>query len=115
MRSVLKIVWIICRHVLELAIIVFILLSIRDRGASLIVGVLELIYATIRAQGLSQGVALMQMWEAIEQQFYALRRLAGDKDFKPADSTDDLQLGINLVTNVIFLVLLNLICLLHIF
>jgi hypothetical protein len=54
MWRALKIAWRIAWGTVELAIVIYVLSAIQDRQTGLIVGVLGLIYATIRVMFLNQ-------------------------------------------------------------
>jgi hypothetical protein len=77
MWRALQLTWRIIWGTIELAIVVYVLSSIRDRSTGLIVGVLGLIYATMRSlfliQGLSLSMALMHMGAALDREIYELK------------------------------------------
>jgi len=71
-RNVLQIGWTVVRGILELAILVYVLMSMLDPADSIIVAVLGIIYATIRGTALFQHFTITQMaWagdrESLEQ------------------------------------------------
>ena len=68
----------VCRGIIEFAVVVYILLAITDRNTSLIISVLGLIYATIRDVGVEQRVQYAKFAEVLDENFYILRQAAGD-------------------------------------
>ncbi|HEY3641286.1 MAG TPA: hypothetical protein VGL31_09330, partial [Xanthobacteraceae bacterium] len=81
----LKITWLIACRVIEIAIVLYVLNAISDRNTALIVGVLGLLYATIRSIGLGLAMAAVQIGAAVDLQFYQLTRLLdpGGEPVKP--------------------------------
>jgi hypothetical protein len=72
----------VCRGIIEFAVVVYILLAITDRNTSLIISVLGLIYATIRDVGVEQRVQFAKFAEVLDENFYILRggwRYSGTK------------------------------------
>src|SRR5215469_9857146 len=60
LRNVLQIGWTVVRGILELAILVYVLMSMLDPADSVIVAVLGIIYATIRSTALFQHFTITQ-------------------------------------------------------
>jgi hypothetical protein len=77
MWRALKIIWRIVWGTVELAIVLYVLNAITDRNTGLIVGVLGLIYATMRSLfltlSLSLGMALMHMGTTLDREIYELK------------------------------------------
>jgi hypothetical protein len=74
MWRALQIVWRIIRGCVELAIVVYVLTAITDPDISLIVGVLGLIYVTIRTGFMYQAMMLLKLASELERQVYDLKR-----------------------------------------
>jgi hypothetical protein len=55
--------------------VVYVLGAISDRNTSLIVGVLGLIYATVRVMFLNLGYVFLLLGTGLDQRFYELERL----------------------------------------
>jgi hypothetical protein len=67
-RNVLQIGWTVVRGILELAILIYVLMSMLDPADSIIVAVLGIIYATIRSAALFQHFTITQMAWAGDRQ-----------------------------------------------
>lgn len=108
------VVWRLCREALELVVVFYILGAATDRDTSLIIGILGLIYATIRGVGAGQGFAWMVFAGALEKEFYALRRMVGDSDAKPPDE-GPISPWVKVSISGFFVMLIYFLCLLHVF
>jgi hypothetical protein len=102
------------REALELAVVFYILGAVTDRETSLVIGILGLIYATIRGMGVGQGFAWMVFAEAIGKEFYGLRRLIGDENAKPPDDSP-ISPYVKVWISGLFVMLIYFLCLLHVF
>jgi hypothetical protein len=129
MWRALQITWRIIWRTIEVAIVVYVLISIPDRNAGLIVGVLGLIYATIRTGFILQGLGLLQLESGLDQQVYELmrrldqvqRRVEADTSIfdqepqRPETATAVSRLYVDVYIALVFIALVYLICLLQVF
>jgi hypothetical protein len=127
MWRALQITWRIIWRTIELAIVVYVLNSIQDRNTGLIVGVLGLIYATIRTGFMLQSLGLLQLASGLDQQVYELmrrldqvqRRVEADTsifDREPQrPETAASRFYVDVYIALVFIALVYLICLLHVF
>jgi hypothetical protein len=87
-RNVLQIGWTVVRGILEIAILVYVLMSMLDPADSVIVAVLGIIYATIRSTALFQYFTITQMaWSGDRQSLE--QRLEGDPNIDPETAKID--------------------------
>jgi hypothetical protein len=129
MWRALQITWRIAWRIAELAIVVYVLSSIQDRNTGLIVGVLGLIYATIRTGFMLQSLGLVQLASGLDQQVYELmrrldqvqRRVEADTSIfdqepqRPETATAISRLYVDIYIALVFMALVYLICLLQVF
>jgi hypothetical protein len=115
MWRALKITWRIAWGIVELAIIIYVLSAIKDRQTGLIVGVLGLIYATIRVMFLNQAHIFMLLANRLEQRFYELERLWDPQKQRPAPDPAVGRFYVDQSIAWVFLALVYLICLLQVF
>jgi hypothetical protein len=85
MWRALKIAWRIVWGTVELAIVVYVLSAINDRNTGPIVGILGLIYATIRSLFLSVGMAFVHLGTGLDREVYELKRLLRSLWQEPPD------------------------------
>ena len=78
-KNVLQIGWTVVRGLLELAIMVYVLMSMLDPADTIIVAVLGIIYATIRSTALFQHFTITEMAWASDRQSLE-QRLEEDPD-----------------------------------
>jgi hypothetical protein len=116
-RNVLQIGWTVARGILELAILVYVLMSMLDPADSIIVAVLGIIYATIRSTALFQHFTITQMaWagdrQSLEQRLERDPNI--DSEIVNTDSTMSRVL-LNCYIAGAFIALQYLVCLTYIF
>jgi hypothetical protein len=110
-----KIAWRIAWGTVELVIVVYVLDAIKDRQTGLIVGVLGLIYVTIRVMFLNQANVFMGLANGLEQRFYELERLWDPQKQQPAPDPAMGRFYVDLSIALVFLALVYLVCLLQVF
>jgi diphthamide synthase (EF-2-diphthine--ammonia ligase) len=130
MWRALQITWRIVWRAIELAIVIYVLGAITDRSTSLIVGVLGLIYVTIRSAMLGIAWAFVHMETVLDRQVYELERLLryqierhepidlvqfGEIRSAPDTETVTKRFYVDSFIAWAFLALLFLICLLYVF
>jgi hypothetical protein len=115
MWRALKIAWRIAWGTVELAIVIYVLSAIQDRQTALLVGVLGLIYTTIRVMFLNQAHIFMLLEKRVEQRFYELERLWDPQKQRPAPDPAMGRFYVDQSIAWVFLALVYLICLLQVF
>jgi len=116
-RNVLQIGWTVVRGILELAILVYVLMSMLDPADSIIVAVLGIIYATIRSTALFQHFTITQMAWAGDRQSLE-QRLERDSNVDSELANTDATLSrimLNCYIAGTFIGLQYLVCLTYIF
>jgi hypothetical protein len=116
-RNVLQIGWTVVRGILELAILIYVLMSMLDPADSIIVAVLGIIYATIRSAALFQHFTITQMAWAGDRQSLE-QRLEGDTNVESEIATTDATMSRilrNCYISGTFIALQYLACLTYIF
>jgi hypothetical protein len=116
-RNGLQIGWTVVRGILELAILVYVLMSMLDPADSIIVAVLGIIYATIRSTALFQYFTITQMAWAGDRQSLE-QRLEADPNVDSEIATTDATMSRILLNCYIagtLIALQYLVCLTYIF
>jgi hypothetical protein len=113
MWRALQIIWRIVWGTIEIAVVVYVLSAITDRNTGLLVGVLGLIYATIRGMFLNQGHAFMLLANGLEQRLYELERHWDPEKQRPDPVPR--RFYVDAFIAWVFLALVYLICLLQVF
>src|SRR5262245_22278416 len=85
----LQIAWRIVWGLIELAIVLTVLGTIKNNDTALIISALGLIYATIRSIALNNGLTIVKMAVVYDNQFFELRRLVHQLAKTQASVTDD--------------------------
>ena len=116
-RNVLQMGWTVVRGLLELAILIYVLISMLDPADSIIVAVLGIIYATIRSAALFQHFTITQMAWAGDRQSLE-QRLEGDPNVDSEIANTDATMSrilLNCYISGTFIALQYLVCLTYIF
>src|SRR5215831_2535323 len=113
MWRALKIAWRIAWGIIELAVVLYVLGTIKDRSTGIVVSVLGLIYATIRVLSLNLGHAFVLLGHGLEQRFYDLERHLDPQTQRSAPDPAFGRFYTDASINWAFIALVYLICLLN--